>query len=300
MKVIIKRTLEETLRIPAVILVIAAGLAGGYIAGRAGNITSVPAYVNYLNERLLVQHLAVFFLINGVILMGIVSSVGSGLIAGEVHEGTIRLLVSKPNSRRTILLGSCAPGPLFELPSILSSLYPDRTISTEIREEGTLIAGLKQGIYQHIILNRPPDDPEIACHPCERESLFFSLPKEHPLAGRKTLSFSDMDGETFLVYSEIGVWDELHRRELPHSRFILQSDRTALREIARSSTLPAFATDLSLRHPGYAIDRVSIPISDPSATMSFWCCCLKQNEKRYPAWFRALEQRTRAWENPAG
>lgn len=105
MKVIIKRTLEETLRIPAVILVIAAGLAGGYIAGRAGNITSVPAYVNYLNERLLVQHLAVFFLINGVILMGIVSSVGSGLIAGEVHEGTIRLLVSKPNSRRTILLG---------------------------------------------------------------------------------------------------------------------------------------------------------------------------------------------------
>ena len=109
-----------------------------------------------------------------------------------------------------------------------------------------------------------------------------------------------MDGEIFLVYSEIGVWDELHRRELPRSRFILQSDRTALREIARSSTLPAFATDLSLRHPGYDIDRVSIPISDPSATMSFWCCCLKQDEKRYPAWFRALEQRTRAWENPAG
>ena len=105
MKVIIKRTLEETLRIPAVILVILAGLAGGYVAGRAGNVTSVPAYVNYLNERLIVQHLGVFFLINGVILMSLVSSVGSGLIAGEVHEGTIRLLVSKPNSRRTILLG---------------------------------------------------------------------------------------------------------------------------------------------------------------------------------------------------
>ena len=218
----------------------------------------------------------------------------------DSQEEMILRIRTLERSRRTILLGSCAPGPLFELPSILSSLYPDRTISTEIREEGTLIAGLKQGIYQHIILNRPPDDPEIACHPCERESLFFSLPKEHPLAGRKTLSFSDMDGETFLVYSEIGVWDELHRRELPHSRFILQSDRSALQEIARSSTLPAFATNLSLRHPGYDIDRVSIPITDPSATMSFWCCCLKQDEKRYPAWFRALEQRTRAWENPAG
>ena len=197
-------------------------------------------------------------------------------------------------SRRTILLGSCAPGPLFELPSILASLYPDQTISTEIRDEETLITGLKQGIYQQIILNRRPDDPEITSRPCGTESLCFSLPEEHPLAGRKTLSFAEMDGETFLVYSDVGVWDEIHRTNMPHSRFILQGDRASLQEITRSSSLPAFVTDLSLRVFGHNNGRVNIPISDQSATMSFRCCCLKGQENRYRRWFQALERRNQA------
>lgn len=105
MKVIIKRTLQETLRISSILLVIVAAAVGGFVAGKAATYYNLPAFDYYLNECLLVQHLAVFFLINGAVLMILVSSVSSGLIAGEVHEGTIRLLVSKPNSRRTILLG---------------------------------------------------------------------------------------------------------------------------------------------------------------------------------------------------
>ena len=37
-------------------------------------------------------------------------------------------------SQRTILVGSCAPVPLWEIPPVLSDLYPDRTISSEMRE----------------------------------------------------------------------------------------------------------------------------------------------------------------------
>ena len=194
-------------------------------------------------------------------------------------------------SKRTILLGSCAPGPLFELPSLLSSLYPDQTISTEIRDEQTLIAGLKQGVYQQIILNRKPEDPEISAHPCGTESLYFSLPKDHPLADRKSISFAEMDGETFLMYAEVGIWHELHHREMPNSRFILQDDMSALREVTRASSLPAFVTDLSMRLPGHDSKRVNIPISDQSATMSFWCCCMKEKEKQYLKWFQTLERR---------
>ena len=105
MKVIIKRTLEETLRISSIILVILAGVAGGYVVGINCNHSNATTFVKYLNECLIIQHMAVFFLINGAILMIIVASIASGLIAGEVHEGTIRLLVAKPNSRRSILLG---------------------------------------------------------------------------------------------------------------------------------------------------------------------------------------------------
>ena len=211
-------------------------------------------------------------------------------ILDSQEEMVIRIRALE-RSKRTILLGSCAPGPLFELPSMLSSLYPDRTISTEIRDEETLVSGLKQGIYQQIILVHKPDDPEISCHPCGTESLYFSLPKDHPLADRKTISFAEMDGETFLVYSDVGVWDELHRREMPRSRFILQGDHAALQEITRSSNLPAFVTDLSLRIRQQEINRVSIPISDKSATMSFWCCCMKSHEKKYLRWFQELKRR---------
>ena len=82
MKVIIKRTLEETLRISAIILVIVAGIAGGYIVGKNLTFVEVPTYAEFTNKSLIMQHLVIFFLMNGAILMGIVSSVCSGLIAG--------------------------------------------------------------------------------------------------------------------------------------------------------------------------------------------------------------------------
>ena len=79
-------------------------------------------------------------------------------------------------SRRTILLGSCAPGPLFEMPSVLASLYPDQTVSTEIRNEEMLLDGLRHGSYHMAVLVHRPEDPDLCCHPCGSETLFFSLP----------------------------------------------------------------------------------------------------------------------------
>ena len=105
MFVILKRTLQETLKLWTVLLTLAAGVAGGYIIGTTGAGYNTTIYDNLLSRMLMMQHLVVFFLTYGVVLMAIVSSVGAGLIAGEVHEGTLRILVAKPNSRMGILLG---------------------------------------------------------------------------------------------------------------------------------------------------------------------------------------------------
>ncbi len=104
MKTIYRRTLVDTLRVPAVILMLLAGLGGGYVLARSIELSSVPAYLSFLNRCLVRQHLVVFFLINGAMLFILLVSVCSGLIAGEVHEGTFRILVSKPNSRIAILV----------------------------------------------------------------------------------------------------------------------------------------------------------------------------------------------------
>ena len=103
MKVIIKRTLQETLKPFPIIFVIVASVIGGLILRFTEEFVRVPAFNSFLNERLMEQHLVMFFLINGAVLINIVSSVSSGLIASEEHEGTLRILVTKPNSRVQIL-----------------------------------------------------------------------------------------------------------------------------------------------------------------------------------------------------
>ena len=105
MKVIFRRTLEETLRIVPVILSVIAGLLGGFILARNNVFQgNPPGFSYFLNACLVRQHVVVFFLINGAVLMAVISFTATGLIANEVHEGTLRLLVAKPNSRMTILM----------------------------------------------------------------------------------------------------------------------------------------------------------------------------------------------------
>ncbi len=105
MKVIMKRTLQETLSISSIILVVVVGALAGFFISETVSSGNGQAYEAYLNQVLLYQDLVVFFLISGVVLMAIISSVGTGLVASEVQEGTFKLLVGKPNSRRSILLG---------------------------------------------------------------------------------------------------------------------------------------------------------------------------------------------------
>lgn len=209
----------------------------------------------------------------------------------------IRLL---ERSRHTIHLGSCAPGPLMELPSILSSLYPEQTISTETRDEDTLLKGLMQGLYQLIILTHPPEDADICFHPCGSERLCFSLPRDHRLANEKAIPFSEMDGESFLMASEVGIWAEIVRTGMPNARFLLQGDTQALREVVRSSIMPSFVTDLTMRLLGLEEERVCVPIVDDCARMPYWCCCRKEDEKKYLRWFQTLERRNARGQAAAG
>ena len=210
----------------------------------------------------------------------------------DSQEEMVNRIRTLERSKRTILLGSCAPGPLMELPSILSSLYPDQTISTETRDEDTLMTGLVQGIYQLIILANHLDDPEVCVHPYGSERLYFSLPRDHRLAHKKSIPFSEMDGESFLMASEVGIWGNIVKQAMPSSRFLLQGDTQTLREVVRSSSMPSFATDLTIRLFGSdEQERVCVPISDESARMPYWCCCRKEDEKRFLGWFQLLERR---------
>lgn len=180
-------------------------------------------------------------------------------------------------SRRTIAVASCAPAPLWDLLPTLSRLYPDMTISSEMRCDETMLDGLRRHTYQVIVLPCPVEDADLVCQPYLTEQLYFSVPPTHPLAERSHLHFSDIDGENMILFSDIGFWSEVHTTKMPHSRFLVQNERFAFDELVNSSILPCFTTDLAVKYFGANKNRSNIPIMDSEAKATFYLVCLKKN-----------------------
>ena len=66
-------------------------------------------------------------------------------------------------SQRTISIGCCAPAPLVELVSLVSQLYPEMAISSEMKDNQLLLDGLRNNLYQMIVLPYPVEDPDLLC-----------------------------------------------------------------------------------------------------------------------------------------
>ena len=195
----------------------------------------------------------------------------------ETESEMIRSVRDLDRSSRTISVGTYAPAPLWYLLPVLSGLFPEMAVSTELGMTDDIIAGFNNNTFQLAVIPYEIKNETVACCHLIDEQLFFSLPKNHPLAGRKSLHLSDLDGENVLLFSGIGFWYNMHKEKMPHAHFLMQNERTAFNEIARSSTLPCFASDLSLSYDNDSTDRAIIPILDPESHAHFYCICRKND-----------------------
>ena len=186
-------------------------------------------------------------------------------------------------SQHTILVGACAPAPMWMLTPTLGQLYPDMTISAEMKEPAVLIDGLRNGTYQVIVTDAPIREDGILCREYVTEQLFISLPPAHPLAKKKGLYLADLAGQTMLLYSELGVWQKLSDEKMQDIHFIVQTQREAFADLISASVLPSFTTNLTQQHSA-VLDRVDIPILDEEATIRFYLC----TKDRYRPIFKAL------------
>ena len=211
-------------------------------------------------------------------------------ILAEENE-MIQRVRTLDRSSRMITVGAISPGPMFELSPLISSVYPAKTVSIEIRNEEELISGLSDGTYQMIILNREFKTPAVQCVPCGTEHLYFSVPPEHRISERNQCSFSEMNGANFIVAPNIGYWDQIIREQMPDSRFFIQDDMDALSELIQNSTMPAFVTDITSKLHNRNEKRVFVPISDEAAVEHFFCCCKADDTSKYARWFQTLDAR---------
>ncbi len=107
MKHIFNKTYSKMFTYVTMPIVVAASLFAGYLL--AGDyldvMTRTPTFV-YLSQRLAVMYcMLTFVLIAGLCIWMIVANTSSGLFANELHEGTLRLLLSKPVSRYELVVG---------------------------------------------------------------------------------------------------------------------------------------------------------------------------------------------------
>ena len=178
---------------------------------------------------------------------------------------------------RTITVSSCAPAPLWQLLPALSSAFPGMTIASSLKDLPAVLADLRGDTCRLAVLPCDLPEEDFTCIPFLRENLFLCVPSTHQLARRETVSFSDLNGFNFLLRSEIGFWDTMCRDRMPSSRFLIQTDDFAFQELIRESALPCFSTDLAQGDPQLLAGRVTIPLSDPEAHVTYFLACRREN-----------------------
>lgn len=192
-------------------------------------------------------------------------------------------------SNHTITYGSVAPGPNIYYHTILARLYPDMEITMELKDEDTLLAGLNDETYQFIFLNHKINDKELFCIKAASEQLYLAVLPSHPASCLKKISFKDMDGESFLMYAHVGFWDNIVRKKMPSSRFLLQNEYNDFGEIVNSTSLPCFSSNLAKNNAGTNLaKRICIPFSDKEALATYYFVCKQFARKKYQEFIRNL------------
>ncbi|WKY46660.1 LysR family transcriptional regulator [Eubacteriaceae bacterium ES3] len=204
------------------------------------------------------------------------------------NQELIQRVLSYDRSLRTIHIGACTPFPLNELIPVLQEQFIGKTISSEIENDPILISGLKNNLYQLVILHEKPEDKTLFIQRYLEEQLYISIPEDHPLATQDYVSFQDLLGIRILVSGGVGFWMNVCKEKLSSSDLLVQSNMDALTELVEASSLPIFNSDQMLKR-GYDIpDRISIPINDDKSHVTYYIACLASEKYKYSSVFNSV------------
>lgn len=195
----------------------------------------------------------------------------------SLHGEMERAALDLHKRTRKVRIVSVAPAPLWHLTELFKKSHPETKVTGEVFESnGALFSALEKDEAQ-IAISTERADGRFFCAEFSEEHLNIFVPKSHRLASKKEVSLSDLAGETFIMYADLGFWAKIKRDMIPNAKFITQDELTDLRDIIDLSALPTFRTDYSEkweRFPAYKKDgRVSVPITDDTVNVKFYAVC---------------------------
>lgn len=221
----------------------------------------------------------------------------NGKIAAEYAQKVIdaeavfeKKVIEYEQTHRIFIFASIAPMPISELTPILSQQFMGMTVKSELKDnEKELYKSLDSGNAKLIVTLTPPKNTEkYAAVKLFTENLFIVLPKNHRLAEKDKISLRELSGEKILIYSKLGFWYETTKRLIPNVEFFDQQELSALRQLAKLTELPSFVTNFTIQNVREMKDKKAVAIFDSEVNVTFWCVCLKKNEKELAATFSQL------------
>ena len=208
---------------------------------------------------------------NGNLLAGYARRIVS--LAAEMQDAVLRL----EQSKHILSVGSIAPAPIRKFLPLLADYCAGKTLQYEIRDEQTLLDGLYENKYQMIVLNRPIADKNCICHKTFSERLYYGFPPASSPTCKEGVYFSEINGITMLMPSEVGFWREVVKKYMPDSQLIEQSTNEEINTIAENSSFASFNSDVGIRHNILRPNRIEVPILDDAAAVYYYCICLKKS-----------------------
>lgn len=196
----------------------------------------------------------------------------------EEERDMERELYRWDQSQRTVSIGSCAPLPLTRIMPALQVQFPDKSLITEIMDhDDTLIAHLKSGDMQAVILHERPQTSGVFAQQYIHENICVFVKKDHPLAKKKSVSLKELSEYNLLISRHIGFWLPLSQKVLPDN-LLVQESIDALDELAESSSTPMFNSDAMIKDGYQTGNRIAIPIKDECMHATYYVAC-QENRK---------------------
>lgn len=178
---------------------------------------------------------------------------------------------------RCITIESCAPKPLWSMASKVAQSNPENEITSRICDSEKIIDDVKKGEADIGILPFKYSDDKIKCTAFISEHLYICAVKEHEIYNHGCVSFNDLNGYNCLLRDKIGFWYDICKKNMPSSKFLIQTNEEEFIELVHSSSLLCFTTDLVKDYNEVLKERKIIPITDECANVRYYIIERRKN-----------------------
>lgn len=199
----------------------------------------------------------------------------------DINRQFVNEIRNFAQSQQVIKIASVAPGPQIVIDDNKPQLATNIDLNQELFDINRIEPALLSHQYSLIITNQEIQTDLIESRYLGQERLFVNLDQFMYLANQQQVTFKELAGLSFVVLNEIGPWKQIIQNNIPKAKFLYQAEYDSMRELTKYTNFPFFTTNITNNdNTTYdTSDSVRIPITDNTATMTFYAAYLKSQRK---------------------